>query len=59
MTHDSVPVPPSLGEAPGRDYPIRDIFQAFYPDYAANMKDDTMPASPVDGKVYAVPVNGY
>jgi raffinose/stachyose/melibiose transport system substrate-binding protein len=30
-----------------------------YPDYAANMKDDLMGASPVDGKDYSVPVNGY
>ncbi len=30
-----------------------------YPDYAANMKDDMMGASPVDGKNYSVPVNGY
>lgn len=30
-----------------------------YPDYASNMKDDMMGASPVDGKNYSVPVNGY
>lgn len=30
-----------------------------YPDYASNMKDDLMGASPVDGKNYSVPVNGY
>lgn len=30
-----------------------------YPDYATNMKDDRMGASPVDGKNYSVPVNGY
>lgn len=30
-----------------------------YPDYATNMKDEMMGASPVDGKNYSVPVNGY
>lgn len=30
-----------------------------YPDYASNMKDSAMGASPVDGKNYSVPVNGY
>lgn len=30
-----------------------------YPDYASNMKDNMMGASPVDGKNYSVPVNGY
>ena len=30
-----------------------------YPDYATNMKDDMMGASPVDNKNYSVPVNGY
>lgn len=30
-----------------------------YPDYADNMKDDWMGASPVDGKNYSVPVNGF
>ena len=30
-----------------------------YPDYASNMDEDRMPASAVDGKYYAVPVNGY
>lgn len=30
-----------------------------YPDYASNMKDEMMGASPVDGKNYSVPVNGY
>ena len=29
------------------------------PDFASNMKDDMLPTSPVDGKAYAVPVNGY
>lgn len=36
-----------------------DEIRAVYPDYAANMKDDMMGASPVDGKNYSVPVNGY
>ncbi len=30
-----------------------------YPDYAGNMKDDLLGASPADGVKYAVPVNGY
>ncbi len=30
-----------------------------FPDYASNMKDDMLGASPVDGKNYSVPVNGY
>lgn len=30
-----------------------------YPDYASNMKDDLLGASPADGKNYSVPVNGY
>lgn len=34
---------------------IRDL----YPDYASNMRDDLLAKSSVDGKSYAVPVNGY
>ena len=30
-----------------------------YPDYASNMKDDMLGASPVDGKNYLIPVNGF
>lgn len=30
-----------------------------YPNYATNMKDGMLGASPVDGKNYSVPVNGY
>lgn len=30
-----------------------------YPEYATNMKDGMMGASPVDGVNYSVPVNGY
>ena len=30
-----------------------------YPDYASNMKDDLLGASPVDGVNYSIPVNGY
>ncbi|MDR2036168.1 MAG: ABC transporter substrate-binding protein [Coriobacteriales bacterium] len=30
-----------------------------YPDYASNMRDSLIPVSPVDGRQYAVPVNGY
>lgn len=37
---------------------IEEIREA-YPDYASNMKDGMMGSSPVDGKNYSVPVNGY
>lgn len=30
-----------------------------YPEYAANMKTELMQASPYDGKIYCIPVNGY
>ncbi|MEG2021551.1 MAG: extracellular solute-binding protein [Oscillospiraceae bacterium] len=30
-----------------------------YPEYASNMKDEMLGASPFDGKNYSVPVNGY
>ncbi len=36
-----------------------DEIRKVYPDYAGNMKDELMGASPVDGKNYSVPVNGY
>lgn len=36
-----------------------DEIRAEYPDYASNMKDEMMGASPKDGKNYSVPVNGY
>lgn len=36
-----------------------DEIRAEYPEYATNMKDGMMGASPVDGKNYSVPVNGY
>lgn len=36
-----------------------DEIRAVYPDYAANMRDDMLAVSPVDGKSYAVPVSGY
>lgn len=36
-----------------------DEIRKVYPDYAANMKDEWMGASPVDGKNYSVPVNGF
>lgn len=36
-----------------------DEIRSVYPDYASNMKDDMLGASPVDGKNYSVPVNGY
>jgi raffinose/stachyose/melibiose transport system substrate-binding protein len=36
-----------------------DEIRTAYPDYAGNMKEDMLPASPADGKKYAIPVNGY
>lgn len=36
-----------------------DEIRAEYPDYAANMNDELIADSLVDGKKYAVPVNGY
>lgn len=42
----------------GRVVPIDEI-RGLYPDYASNMKDGMLAKSPLDGKSYAVPVNGY
>ena len=36
-----------------------DTIRSVYPDYASNMKESMMKASNYDGKIYAVPVNGY
>ncbi len=36
-----------------------DEIRETYPDYASNMKDGMMGASPVDGRNYSVPMNGY
>lgn len=36
-----------------------DEIRSVYPDYATNMKDGMMGASPFDGKNYSVPMNGY
>lgn len=36
-----------------------DEIRAEYPEYASNMNDDLIADSLVDGKKYAVPVNGY
>ncbi|MCR4694336.1 MAG: extracellular solute-binding protein [Pseudobutyrivibrio sp.] len=36
-----------------------DEIRETYPDYASNMKDDLLGASPADGVNYSVPVNGY
>lgn len=36
-----------------------DEISAVYPEYAANMKTELMQASPYDGKIYCIPVNGY
>lgn len=42
----------------GKVVSIDDI-RAEYPEYAGNMNDDLIAGSLVDGKKYAVPVNGY
>ena len=42
----------------GKVVPIDEIREV-YPEYAANMNDDLMPASLVDDKIYAVTANGY
>lgn len=42
----------------GKVVSIDEIRQT-YPEYASNMKDGMLGASPVDGKNYSVPVNGY
>ena len=42
----------------GKVVPIDEI-RAAYPEYATNMNDDLITDSLVDGKKYAVPVNGY
>lgn len=42
----------------GKVVSIDDI-RAEFPDYASNMNDDLIADSLVDGKKYAVPVNGY
>lgn len=44
--------------AAGKVVSIEEI-RAEYPDYASNMKDELLPVSTVDGKSYAVPVNGF
>lgn len=36
-----------------------DEIRSLYPDYASNMVDSKLGASPVDGKNYSIPVNGY
>ena len=33
--------------------------RAEYPEFASNMKDELLPVSLVDGKNYAIPVNGF
>ena len=42
----------------GKVVSIDDI-RAEFPEYASNMHDDLIAASPADGVKYAVPVNGY
>ena len=44
--------------AEGKVKSIEEI-RAEYPEYAGNMMDSKLPASLVDGKQYAVPVNGF
>lgn len=36
-----------------------DTIRAEYPEYAANMEENLMQSSPVDGQIYAVPTSGY
>lgn len=36
-----------------------DEIRTEYPEYATNMNEDLIPGSLVDGKKYAIPVNGY
>ncbi len=36
-----------------------DTIRSVYPDYASNMRDEMIPASPYDGVKYAVPMYGY
>ncbi len=36
-----------------------DEIRTVYPDYASNMKESLMQPSPVDQKIYCIPVNGY
>ena len=36
-----------------------DEIRTVYPDYASNMKDELLGISPIDGKPYAIPVDGY
>ena len=36
-----------------------DEIREVYPDYASNMKESLMQESPVDQKIYCIPVNGY
>lgn len=42
----------------GKVVPLEEIREV-YPDFAANMKDELLVPSPLDGKVYSVPVNGF
>lgn len=36
-----------------------DTIREEFPEYALNMKESMMMASPYDGKIYCIPVNGY
>ena len=42
----------------GKVVSIEEI-RSVYPEYASNMKDELLGASPLDNKNYSVPVNGY
>ncbi|MBP5305580.1 MAG: extracellular solute-binding protein [Lachnospiraceae bacterium] len=36
-----------------------DEIREVYPEYASNMKESLLQPSPVDGRIYSIPVNGY
>ena len=42
----------------GRVVPLSEIREEF-PDFASNLNTEEIPASLVDGEIYAIPVNGY
>lgn len=41
----------------GKVVPVEEIRQQ-YPDYGSNMRDEVVPVSPVDGRIYALPTTG-
>ena len=42
----------------GKVVPLEEIRESF-PDFASNLDEGMIPGSLVDGKIYAIPVNGY